>query len=118
MFIMPIPHTITLDESPRIDGLHFAASTDSHPSDVNRWYQVFVAKYDEGPSTHSTPGPPKHDTTSSSFGPKTFPLIPLAPIIPPPVPVSTPMDELEDFPFESTQQDDAPSPAPLPRTEP
>jgi hypothetical protein len=62
-----------LDESQQTNGRHFAASTNSHPSNVNRWYQVFVAKYDEGPSTHSTPDPPKHDATSSSFSPKNIP---------------------------------------------
>jgi hypothetical protein len=62
-----------LDESPRTNGRYFAASTNSHPSNVNRWYQVFVAKYDKGTSTHSTPNPPKHGATSSSFGPKNIP---------------------------------------------
>jgi hypothetical protein len=56
--------------------------------------------------------------SSQVLAPEMFPPIPLAPIIPPPVPISTPADKLDDFPFKSTQQNDVPSPTPLSRTEP
>jgi hypothetical protein len=65
--------------------------------------------------------PPTHPNTlplAQASVPEIFLPIPLAPIIPPPVPISTPMDELDDFPFEIARQDDAPSPVPLSRTNP